>query len=98
MQIIPNDSRECYKIDITDIPDTLQTYKHSKYLFSIIDIFSKFGGNYILSNKRADTVLGFVKYFISKNGKPKKLNSDNGKEFRIKIKYRQFYCYIIKFI
>ena len=85
MQIIPKDSRECYQIDITDIPDKLQTDINSKYLLSIIDTFSKIEGNYVLANKRADTVLGFVKDFISKNGKPKKFHSENGKEFRNKL-------------
>ena len=85
MQIIPKDTRECYLIDITEISDKLQTDKNSKYLLSVIDTFSKFGGNYILANKRADTVLGFVKDFSLKNGKPKKLHSDNGKEFRNKL-------------
>ena len=45
MQIIPKDTRECYQIDITEIPDKLRTDKNSKYLLSIIDTFSKFGGN-----------------------------------------------------
>ena len=85
IQIIPKDSRGCYQIDITDIPDKLQTNKNSKYLLNIIDTFSKFGGNFILANKRAETILDFVKDFISKNGKTKKLHSDNEKEFQNKL-------------
>ena len=48
---------------------------------SIIDTFSKYGYNYIISNKKADTVLGKLKDFINQNGKPNTIHMDNGKEF-----------------
>ena len=47
----------------------------------IIDTFSKFGGCYILNNKKGETILGSLKDFIYKNGKPLFIHSDNGKEF-----------------
>ena len=36
---------------------------------SIIDTFYKYGYNYIISNKKADTVLSKLKDFINRNGK-----------------------------
>ena len=48
---------------------------------SIIDTFSKYGYNYIISNKKADTVLGKLKDFINRNGKPNTIHMDNGKKF-----------------
>ena len=34
-----------------------------------------------MNNKKAETVLGSIKDFIYKNGKPHILHTDNGKEF-----------------
>ena len=48
---------------------------------SIADTFSKYGYNNIISNKKADTVLGILKDFIDRNGKPKAIHMDKGKEF-----------------
>ena len=69
------------QIDLTEIPIKLQTDENAKYIISIIDTFSKFGYCYILNNKRADSVLGKIKDFINKFGKPKSIQTDNGKEF-----------------
>ena len=49
----------------------MQTDENAIYLLSILDVFSKFGYNYLLGNKRADTVLGHIHY----------IHTDNGKEF-----------------
>ena len=78
VQIFPQGSSDCYLIDLTEIPPKLQTDENVKYLFNIIDIFSKFSGSYIISNKWADTIVGYIKEFINKYGKPKKLHSGNG--------------------
>ena len=64
------------------MPVKLQTDDNAKYLLCIIDTFSKYGYCYILNNKKADTVLGYIKDFINKYGKPNCLQTDNGKEFR----------------
>lgn len=81
IQIIPQGPKDTYQIDITEIPDLLQSDDNCKYILTIIDHFSKFGNAYILSNKKADRILGHVKEFIFTNGKCNKLHSDNGKEF-----------------
>ena len=48
---------------------------------SIIDTFYKYGYNYIISNKKADTVLSKLKDFINRNGKSNAVQKDNAKEF-----------------
>ena len=65
---------------LTDISSKLKTDKYNTYILSIIDTFSKYGGCYLLNNKNSDNVLGVIKDFIYKNGKPNILHSDNGKE------------------
>lgn len=85
VQIVPQGPKDCYQVDLTDIPSKLQTDDNEKYLLNIIDTFSKCAGSYILPNKRADTILGYIKDFINKFGKPMKLHSDNGKEFDNKL-------------
>ena len=64
-----------------EIPKLLQSDDNCKYILTIIDQFSKFCNAYILSNKKADGVLGHVKEFIFINGKCNKIHTDNGKEF-----------------
>jgi len=52
---------------------------------SIIDQFSKFGYNFIIPNKKSETILGYLKHFINIFGKPNSIHTDNGREFRNKI-------------
>ena len=66
---------------MTDIPYKFQTDENAKYLLSIIDTFTKFAHNYIMNNKMDDTVIGHLKDFIIKNGRPNSIDTDNGKEF-----------------
>lgn len=77
-----NYQKDIYRIDLTVLPVKLQTDDNAKYLLCIMDIFSKYGYCYILNNKRADTILCYIKDFINKYGKPNGLQSNNGKEFR----------------
>ena len=81
IQIVPKGPKYVYQIDLTEIPIKLQTDENAKYIISIIDTFSKFGYCYILNNKRADSVLGKIKDFINKFGKPNSIQTDKGKEF-----------------
>ena len=81
IQIRPQGTRDTFLIDITAIPKLLHSDENCKYILAIIDQFSKFGNAYILSNKKADGVLGHIKEFIFINGKCNRIHSDNGKEF-----------------
>ena len=49
----------------------------------MIDHFSKFAGNYVLTNKEADTDLNKIKNFISLYGTPEKILTDNGQNLLI---------------
>ena len=66
-------------------PYYLQTNSNTIYLLSIIEQFSKFGYNYFLPKKKSETILGHLKEFINHYGKPNKLHTDNGLEFKNKI-------------
>ena len=81
----PQGPRDVFQLDITDIPLILQTDEYAKYLLIIIDTFSKYGYNYIISDKKADTVLGKLKDFINRNGKSNAIHTDNGKQFAYKL-------------
>ena len=47
IQIVSQGPKNCYQIDLADIPAKLQTDENKKYLLNIIDTFSKFDGSYI---------------------------------------------------
>ena len=51
-----------------------------RYLFTIIDVFSKYAMVFPLENKKGQTVTWVLDTLFS-NLKPKILLSDNGKEF-----------------
>ena len=90
-QILCDNPKELYVIDITDIPHELtNNYNEKLYLLSIIDHFSKFAYNYILTKKDQNTVMNKVKNFIDKYGVPEKILTDNGGEF-INKKFKK-YC------
>ena len=46
-----------YQLDLTEISNKLSKSDNRIYILSIIDTFSKFGGCYILNNKKDETVL-----------------------------------------
>ena len=48
---------------------------------TIIDQFSNFGYNFIIQNKKSETILGNIKKFINSFGKPNSIHTDNGREF-----------------
>ena len=52
---------------------------------TIIDQFSNFGYNFIIQNKKSETILGNIKKFINSFGKPNSIHTDNGREFRNKL-------------
>ena len=80
--IITNKPLEKIQIDITYLSkDLISKKNNAKYLLTIIDHFSKYGEVYILKSKNGDVVLGQLKNFINKIGKPKEIQSDNGTEF-----------------
>ena len=73
--------KQRYVMDITELPKEFNK-KNKLYLFNIIDHFSKFGMSYIITDKKSETVLQFLKISFEINGYPEELGSDNGKEFK----------------
>ena len=68
-------------MDITEVPEKLREGDETKYLLTLIDTFLKYDIEYILKNKKSETVLANFTNFINTNGKYAKLHTDNGKEF-----------------
>ena len=83
-QIITYYPKQRYVMDITEVPDELISDTR-KYLFCIIDHFSKYGMAFIINNKEATTILKYLKIALEANGFPEEIGSDNGKEFKNKL-------------
>lgn len=67
---------------MTNVPkELLNSDENNFYIMSVIDHFSKFSVVYLISNKKDSTILNNIKKFIDKNGIPKNILTDNGKEF-----------------
>lgn len=54
---------------------------HNENFLTIIDKFTKFGSAYILSSRNSINIIKCLKHYFAHHGIPKKLISDNGKEF-----------------
>ena len=72
-------------MDLTDIPNELKQNCNYKYIFNIIDHFSKYGMSCLLENKESNSIFNALKICLECNGFPEELGSDNRKEFRNKI-------------
>ena len=74
-----------YQILSMDLMDMIEIEKQNngyKYIFSVIDVFSKFGWLVPLKDKKATTILEELKHIINDiDVKPEKLWSDKGSEF-----------------
>lgn len=73
--------RERYVIDLTFIPNILSGNSGYKYLFNILDHFSKFLISYAIKDKARKTIDKLLNKTFKKYGKPEQLMSDNGSEF-----------------
>ena len=81
-QIITYFPRQRYIMDLTELPIELKENTNYKYLFNIIDHFSKFGISFLIENKESSTIFKYLKIALECNGFPNEIGSDNGKEFR----------------
>ena len=69
--------------DLADVSNTSQSNDDTKFLLIVIDIFSRFLWVQPLKSKSSkDVVDGFTAIFMSTPRRPKKIRTDNGKEFR----------------
>ena len=67
------------------MPYFIDINNNHKFIFNIIDHFSKMCRSYILNDKKAINILVCIEDFIQKFGKPISIGSDNGREFKIVI-------------
>ena len=85
-QIISYFPLERLELDLTYLskiyPKNASKYK---YIFSIVDHFSKYAKAYLLVTKEAKEVLNYLKKFIDEYGKPNIVQSDNGGEITANI-------------
>ena len=72
-----------FQVDLVQISDYLS--EERRYLWNIVDHFSKFSDSKIITNKTKETVLSAIKEIFSNMGFPKMLQSDNGTEFKSKL-------------
>jgi hypothetical protein len=80
--IINNYPKERYVMDLVSLDKRIDDeYHRYKYIFNIIDHFSKYLGFYLIENKTSKEVLYCLKDFIIKHGKCDILQCDNGREF-----------------
>ena len=57
----------------------------TRYLFTKVDHYTKFGWTILMKNKKVETILSFIKQWLTSYFKPKMLHTDNGGEFRNKV-------------
>ena len=79
-QIIALHPGHIYQIDMVQLAKDYQT-NDEKYLIVIADHFSKFGWCKSCSSKESKSIVEAIQIFFSFCGKPKILQSDNGREF-----------------
>ena len=80
-QIISNYPKQLYSGYQTDIPYEFRTNNDYKYIFTVIDHFSKLAQSYLLKDKTAKNIITSLNKFIEFYGKPNEFSSDNGREF-----------------
>ena len=80
-QILCNYPRQRYVGDLTDLPYQFRKNNNFKYIFTIIDHFSKMADSYLLIKKTGNNIVNCLKSFIELYGIPNEFSSDNGREF-----------------
>ena len=80
-QIIMERPKQRYVIDLTYLPIEIIKETEFKYLFNIIDHFSKFIISFLLFDKKADSIVSKLKLCFDKYGYPEQLSCYNGSEF-----------------
>ena len=79
-QIISNYPKQRYVGDLTDIPYDRKNSVY-KYIFKVIDHFSKLAESYLLKDKTSKSIITSLNTFIEFYGKFNEFSSDNGREF-----------------
>ena len=88
--IVENGPHFRYVADLWYLPKEIANSVGYKYILDIVDHFSKWYYGYLLKTKEAEEILKKIEIFIESFGKPKILQTDNGKEFDNQ--YLKNYC------
>ena len=80
-QIIMKRHKERFVIDLTYLPLELIANTNCKYLFNIMDHFSKFIISFLIENKNANTIVEKLKFCFDNYGATNQIGCDNGTEF-----------------
>ena len=79
--IIFNKPHSWYIADITDISTEIRANTSYLYLLNIMENFTKYANNYLLSKKNRNSILHCIKNFIEDGGEPIEMGFDRGREF-----------------
>jgi hypothetical protein len=80
-QVIAYSKDSLWQMDLVDVSKLAFDNKGIKYLITCIDVFSKFAWCIPIKNKNSDSVIEGFKHILDSGRKPKKLQTDKGKEF-----------------
>lgn len=81
--IIIDDLNEQWQADLIDLTNFGKYNKGLKWVLNVVDLFSRFAYIIALPNKQNKTVAdGFEEILKTADKKPKRVQSDNGKEFK----------------
>lgn len=72
--VYASDVFECLQMDVMDY-SRYEKHKY-KYIFCIIDVYSRYGFAFALTNHRASTILECLEKIFDKHGFPKNINCD----------------------
>ena len=80
-QVIAFSKDSLWQMDLVDVSKLAYCNEGIKYLITCIDVFSKFAWCIPIKNKNSDSVIEGFKNILFCGRKPKKLQTDKGKEF-----------------
>lgn len=83
---VANFPRDQFQMDIGDMVELQTTKKQKRYLLAIIDIFSKYGMAFVLSDKTAEEAHKAIQTAFKTMGIPRSVYTDEGSEFKGKVK------------
>jgi len=88
-QLLFNNPKDRYIIDITDTPYIINHNTNYKYILHILDHYRKYLFWKLLLNKKAATVINSLEEIFLLTGFPKEIGGDNEKEFS-NLRFKKF--------
>lgn len=79
--VIMKDIDDLWQADLIDMQSISKVNKNSRFIFTVIDTFSKYAWAFPLETKNKDVVCDAFKRLLDEGRRPKNLQTDNGTEF-----------------